>query len=324
MSNTPETSEKAQSRGSRFFQEVSLTARGIRWGYLLVAFCLSITLWYTVTVRDKVESWTDVQLVFKGAPENLVISDGLINKLAVRVRAARGLSRSLIGRESTVVVDLSAITRGSNAIAITRDMLPFNAAYEVIEISPSRIQVVADITATHEIELETGFSGKLPTDMFVASVSVTPPAITVSGADRLVSNITRVRVPVALGQDMSVGRTSMTVAVPAPTNVTVAPPQVTVDLDIGIRVRRIRLTRVVTSGVAPGEAVEIPSAKVTIVADIPETIAKNQDRLADIVAYVTLSDAALDTRTAPVSVTLPEYATLISVTPAEVTIPPTL
>ena len=322
MSKAPATPEKTPGQGVHSFQDVVLMAKGIKWSHALIAFCLSVTLWYTVTVRDKVESWIDVQVVFKGAPENLVISDGLINKLSVRVRAARGLSRSLVGRETTVVVNLSSITRGSNAIAITRDMLPFNAAYEVIEISPSRIQIVADVMASREIELETGFNGRLGPDLFVKSIKITPPVVTVSGADSLVTGIAKLLLPVPLGGDVPKGHSTVTVAVPAPSSVTVSPPQVSVDLEVDVRTRQMRLTRSVTVNGASGEnGPEISPARVTIVAEIPESIAKDQTRLAEITAQVSMPQhPGPGKQTLPVTVKLPENATLVSVTPPQVTV----
>lgn len=322
MSKTPATPEKQQSQGVHSIQDAILAARGIRWSYLLIAFCLSVALWYTVTVRDKVESWVDLQVVFRSAPENLVISDGLINKLSVRVRAARGLSSSIIGREGTVVVNLSSITRGSNAIAITRDMIPLSPAYEVMEISPSRIQIVADVKASREIELETGFNGKLGPDLFVKSIKISPPSVTVSGAESLVTNVTRVQLPVPLGPDVPKGLSSMTVAVPVPSNVTVSPPQVTVDMEVDIRTRQLKLTRnVIVDMETGGEPLETEPAKVAIVADIPESITKNSEQLAQITARVLVpQQLELGKRALPVTVDLPANATLVSVTPPEVAV----
>ncbi|MCC8193226.1 MAG: hypothetical protein LIP28_01075, partial [Deltaproteobacteria bacterium] len=121
----PSNTDKPQAHGKNYPRLILSALKGIRWTSACIAFCLAVTLWYAVTVRDKVETWVDVNVQFKGAPENLVISEGLINKVAVRIRVARGLSRSLTGREASMVVDLSKITRGSNAIPITRDFLPF-------------------------------------------------------------------------------------------------------------------------------------------------------------------------------------------------------
>ncbi|CAK7064361.1 MAG: hypothetical protein DELT_01577 [Desulfovibrio sp.] len=297
-------------------------AKGMRVSVAVVAFFLAVTLWYTVTVRDKVESWVDVQVVFKGAPENLIINDGLINKLAVRVRAARGLSRSLTGREATIVVDISSISKGSNAIAVTREMFPFNSAYEVIEVSPSRIIIEADTIASRDIGLESWFEGKLAPDLFVKSLSITPQTVSVRGGEKLVSGISRIRIPVPLSADVPAGHSTQTVAVPAPANVAVTPPQVAVEVEVGVRTKQMRFTRtVVPAAYADGHTPSIMPEKVTIVADIPESITKNEKLLESVVANVALPpDIGAEARTLPVAVVLPENATLVSVTPTEVAV----
>lgn len=314
----PEGGKKPQRR--IYLREAVALLKGIRLSVAAVAFCMAVTLWYTVTVRDKVESWVDVQVVFKGAPENLIISDGLINKIAVRVRVARGLSRGLTGRDAAVVVDLSSITKGSNAIAVTREMLPFNSAYEVMEVSPSRILVEADTLASRELALETWFEGKLAPDLYVKSASLSPRQVLIQGGEKRVSAVSRLRIPVMLNAGMVIGTSSQTVAVPAPANVMVTPPQVTVDLEIGVKTKQVRITRpVLVAWDGKGESPAVTPKRVTVVAEIPESFARDEKKMDSVTAEVTLpADTAPGARSALVRVSLPENATLISVTPAEV------
>jgi len=315
------TDKSSRPQGKNYWQLFVATVRDIRWPYAAIALCLAVTLWYTVTVRDKVETWVDVNVQFKEAPSNLTITEGLINKLAVRVRVARGLSRSLTGREASMVVDLSSITRGSNAIAVTSEMLPFSSAYEVVEMSPSRILIVADNMATRSIELGSRFDGKLAPDLFVKSIAFDTHTVEVSGAEAQVSGLSRITIPIPLSPDMPKGTTSVTVAVPMPANVTVTPPQVRVDIEIGVRTKQVKLVRdLAATGYSDGHVPAMTPGKVTIVADIPESLSKNKDALAAIGASVALPPNMLEPRTLPVSVQLPEHAELVSVTPSEVTV----
>ena len=312
-------SDKPQMQGKNYLSLFAAAVKGIRWSYSLIAFLLAVTLWYTVTVRDKVETWVDVQVQFKDAPSDLVITEGLINKLSVRVRVARGLSRGLTGREA-MVVNLSGITRGSNAIAVSRDMLPFTSAYEVVEISPPRILIVADTMSTREITLESLFDGKLAPDFFVKSIRLDPQAVELRGAETLIAGISRIRIPIPLAPDMPKGATSVTVAVPAPSNVAVMPPQVGVAIEIGVRTKQLKIVRDVgVTGYADGHSTDLVPAKVTIVADVPESLSRDKDALETITAAVALPpDIAARPRKLPVTVTLPGNADLVSVTPAEV------
>lgn len=309
-----------QSPGRTSVADIAGQVKGIRWSHAAIAFCLAVALWYTVTVRDKVESWVDVQVVFRNAPDNLVISDGLINRLAVRVRAARGLSRALSSRDATAVVDLSGITKGSNAIAIKRDMLSLGSAFEVVEVSPSRIVIEADTRASKSLPLEISFAGKLPADYYVKDIRLDPDAVTVRGAESVVSGMTQVTIPVPLAQDTPLGRSTLTVAVPAPFSVTVAPPQVSVDLDVALRTRSVTITRTVTYPELPdGLKPLLKPARVAITAEIPESVVKDEKKMAAITASVVAPQEPGEYPAhVPVTVSLPEGAVLTSITPAEV------
>ena len=321
MSSTHSLVDPSQHSGRKHIRSFIAVIAGVRWAYALIAFCLAATLWYAVTVRDKVETWVDIAVQFKGAPANLVIRSGLINKLAVRVHAAKGLSSSLQVRDASIVVDLSTITRGSNAITVTRNMLPFTAAYQVVEVSPARILVVADTMASREIELESEMEGKLTPDLFVESVRLDTPKITVSGAESLVSSVPRIVLPVTLAPDMVKGRNVLTVAVPAPANVTVTPPQVGIEVVVGVRTKTVTLVREVAFVGHTGGGLTVSPDKVSLVVNVPESLARNQETLDKVTTAVSVPpDFSGVLRSLGITVALPENAELVSVTPSEVTV----
>ena len=68
------------------------------WLYALMAFLMSVTLWYMVTGRERVETLVEVKLEFKGIPSGLVVREGLTNKISVRIRGPRG-RRTQLGAE---------------------------------------------------------------------------------------------------------------------------------------------------------------------------------------------------------------------------------
>jgi len=319
MNSASPNTDKLSTSGKSPLRSFFLSAKEIRWTYATIAFCLAVTLWYAVTVRDKVETWVDVAVQFKGAPANLIIREGLINKLAVRVRAARGLSSSLSGREASMVVDLSTITRGSNAITVTRDLLPFTSAYEVVEVSPARILIAADTMASREIELKSSIEGKLAPDLFVESLRLDTPKVTVSGAESLVSSIPQLVLPIVLAPDMIRGHNILTVAVPVPANVTVTPPQIGIDVVVEVRTKTLKLARNVIVEPVDGRVLSIIPGSVSLVVNMPESLVRDPEALGKVTAAVFLpSDFAGEPRTLSVTVALPENAELVSVTPAEV------
>ncbi len=81
---------------------------------LIIAIFLAIFLWYGITGSEKVESYIDVRLDYSGVPAGLVVTEGRVNKVTVRVRASEGLLRSAYDRDRTLVIDLSSVVKGKS------------------------------------------------------------------------------------------------------------------------------------------------------------------------------------------------------------------
>ena len=81
---------------------------------LIIAIFLAIFLWYGITGSEKVESYIDVRLDYSGVPAGLVVTEGRVNKVTVRVRASEGLLRSAYDRDRTLVIDLSSTREDSS------------------------------------------------------------------------------------------------------------------------------------------------------------------------------------------------------------------
>ena len=53
---------------------------------LLVAFAVAVGMWYVVSVRDRLEVQLEVGIEYNGIPSGLVVTDGLVSKVQVRLR----------------------------------------------------------------------------------------------------------------------------------------------------------------------------------------------------------------------------------------------
>ena len=302
------------------FHAIGQGLSGVQWAYLLVAFCFSATLWYGLTVRDKVETWVDVRLEYRGMPQNLVIRGGLVDKLSVRVRAAKGLIPGLTSRPYSLPLDLSKLVKGANAITIDEATLPFTGAYEIMEVSPSRIQILADTRETREMPVEAAYSGSLAQDFHVAGLKLSPDTVTVRGAESLVTALSRITVAVPLSSDMPVGVTVLQSMIHLPEGVTAEPSVVDINLEIAVRTKPVRVLREVMLEVPPGMQVKASPARVSIQAELPESTAHLASALAAITALVEIPDDAVTGSSilVPVRALLPESAKLTAITPENI------
>ena len=60
---------------------------------MLLAVFIAVSMWYMVSVRDRLEAQIEVNLDYVGVPANLVVTDGLISKAIVRLRGPETLLR---------------------------------------------------------------------------------------------------------------------------------------------------------------------------------------------------------------------------------------
>lgn len=307
-------------RFRQYTHGLRLTLASIQWAYLLIAFCFSVTLWYGLTVRDKVETWVDMRLEYRGMPSDLVVRGGLAEKISVRIRAARGLTRTLTARSYSLSLDLATLTKGTTTFQIDPSMLPFTAAYEIIEISPSRIQVIADNRGTREMPVEITFNGALAQDFYVSSVTVTPKNVTIQGAETLVNTLSRLTVPVFLNADMGKGTHEFQASVALQEGINADPPRVDVLVHVDIRTSPVRVLREVSLELPKGMEAKASPARVSIQAEVPASKAGTNAVLNAITATAVVPPGAEtgSILTIPLHIGLPDHATLTSVTPEEV------
>ena len=106
---------------------------------LLVAFAVAVGMWYVVSVRDRLEVQLEVGIEYNGIPSGLVVTDGLVSKVQVRLRGPEILLRSISSRSLTEAINLSNIKKGTTIVPLTSDnMGPSLRAFELVDVQPPR------------------------------------------------------------------------------------------------------------------------------------------------------------------------------------------
>ena len=143
---------------------------------LLVAVLAAVGMWYVVSVRDRLEAQVEVNIDYYGIPPNLVVTDGLISKITVRLRGPETLLRSIPQQRLTQAVDLSDIKKGVTVVPLGGDNLgPTFRAFELVDIQPPRIVIKADTLMERSVPLRTIVDSPLRGGaLTVENVSVSP------------------------------------------------------------------------------------------------------------------------------------------------------
>lgn len=291
----------------------------LRWREWIIAFLMAVVLWYGVSGSEKVESLLDVRVDYRGLPQGLVVRSGMVNKVAVRVRASAGMLRSLTGRDFAFFMDLSDVRKGENVLAINLSYLPFRSGVEVMEVSPSRISLIVDTVESKSVPLEADITGELPVD-HIAQVVFTPPEVVLTGASSVLDTISKLVVPVTLDSPVTLGVTDSKRLLPLPEGIDARPPEVQIARHIGIKRKLVVVTRTVQVDTPAQFGKFVRPDKVTISVAVPESQAGKAAANSAIQASAVPDRMEYGSHDLPVTATLPENAELVSIDPPRVTV----
>ena len=183
------------------------------WQYRVLAILLAMASWYVVSGQEKVETWLEVPLEFVNLPPQMEITSGLVSKLQVRIRGTSNQVRSLNVGRLAYKLDLGKISVGSNVIPLVPESMTVTSAVEVVEISPTRLELVADVVVSKTVPVRLDWTGLPGDDVQFKNSTVFPDQVTVTGfasALESVESISTALVQVPSDDSLSVaGRTRL-------------------------------------------------------------------------------------------------------------------
>ena len=291
----------------------------IRWKVLGIAFLLSFALWYSLSGSEKVESQFEVRVDYRGIPANLVVREGMINKINIRIRASEGQLRSMLGRSYNFALDLSQLQKGENVLPISIAQLPFHRGIEVIDITPPQITIIADSINTKTVPLTITYPTKSKFDQ-VIEAELSPQEVTISGPSELLDEIKKLNLALTSTEEYSLGTSTFTQAIPVPAGVTATPQEAAITVTASLNRKLVTITRpIILPALAAGFITAKPQ-KVSIQAMVPESLVNGIKDNTAITAAIDLEEYQKGTYILPVQVTLPEGAELIKVEPRTITV----
>ena len=157
---------------------------------ILLSLVFAVGLWYVVTGSAQVEADVAVRVEYRGLSSGLLVEEGMINSVNVRLRGPAELLRSLHDRDLTYTVDLSEVRRGANVIPLEPGRLLEFKAYEVVSSRPNRLVLEVDALAEKIVPLE---ASVIPpgenSELRLANVLLEPSFVTVQGPEHIVRTL---------------------------------------------------------------------------------------------------------------------------------------
>lgn len=289
---------------------------------VLLSLVIATGLWYLVVGRDHVETQVELRVEYRGLPEGLIIREGMVNHISVRLRGSAELLRNLHSRDLVYTVDLSGVQRGATALPLAVDSIPDFKAFEILEIIPSRLVLEADALTERVVPLENKLL-PLPADSpYVISHPILEPSfVTVKGPETQVNSLDRLIVVYDPTKNASEGPHEANVAIVAPPQVEITPPVTTLRYSLDMKTSSVNLDREVQLE-DEEEGYAVAPSTVHVELSVPESLVEDRDYLDAVRVVVrTPPDLAPGSRleVTPV-VMLPSGAGLVSIDPPSVTL----
>lgn len=292
----------------------------IRWQTASLALVLAIFTWFLVTGREKVESWIPVAVEMIGAQEGLIIHEGLVNQLDVRVRGPRELVRSLKEQKLGYPLDVSTLKVGKNAIEMDPENLDISDAYEIMEIKPPRLLLTVDRMSKKSVPVTVTWTGEesLNRDYKLVELGVTPAFVALDGPESLLEPMTEAHVVLEKTFEEEVPeRWSTDLPVITPEGVEATPGLVHIELRLGpkTQVIPVKIRSFVLD--APDDLdVSIATKEITLQIEGPIFLFRNDDFRSDVVISATIEPSVgAGKHQLPISVSLPENCSLVDSEP---------
>ncbi|MUM76866.1 YbbR-like domain-containing protein [Pseudodesulfovibrio sp. F-1] len=291
------------------------------WQTMLLALGLAIFTWFLVTGREVIETWVEMPVIMTNPPEGLIIEEGMVEKIQVRLRGPKGLVGNLSSQTLNYPLDVSRLGVGQQVVEIDASRLPLSSAYEIIEVRPNRLRLVVDRRMTKSIALEAAWSGQLNPDYVLREVRVTPQTVEVRGPETKLRKLSTIKVVMHEDfPDTVPERWAEDVGVEVPDEVRPSPGRVRVEALFGPKTREIWVKLPLSFDDPKGLRAAVAQDYVRLLIEGPIALFRNNEYRTDMTATLTFPDKPAEGRfDLDFSVTLPEGCSLVRKNPETIT-----
>ncbi|TVQ98257.1 MAG: hypothetical protein EA399_10790 [Desulfovibrionales bacterium] len=289
------------------------------WQYLVLAFALAVFSWYLVSGREKVDTWIQVPVEMVNMPEGYVVRQGMVNRIDVRVRGPRPMVRTIDMRNAFYPLDLAGLQVGLNQLDFENRNLSLSRAIEVVEIVPSRVDLLVDQILTKRVPVQKQLHVELHEDFELRAYAVNPAEVVLRGPRVMVEPVDEVQTQPVVVEDERPVRMERSAGLVLPPEVESSPSRVTLQLDFGEKQTEIDLEAKVTALRPTGMKMRLEPPTVQLTLQVPVSVARNAE-LAEQVRVVAAHLGELPSGQHEVGyrVELPAGVTLIGIEPERI------
>src|SRR3990172_5032906 len=157
----------------RFFQDLR---------YKLLALGIALLLWVVASGTSSVERGFDVPIAFDGVPEELVIVDRSTSEVNLRVSGSRAALRGVSPGAMEYSLDVSGAKQGMADYEVDVSQFDLPRGAKIVSRSPSSVMVKFERRGAKVVRVRPDLEGEPEAGFQVASVTVEPERVRITGA----------------------------------------------------------------------------------------------------------------------------------------------
>jgi YbbR domain-containing protein len=159
-------------------------------GWKLLSLAAAVALWFSVASEPELATLRSVPVEYKGPPDDLEISSNFVEDVVLEMRGPSSRLRDLRDARPAVVLDFSSVHQpGERTFTIDSSNASLPRGIQLVRSIPEQLRFRFEHRTTRQVPVDVRLSP--PHDGYaVASVQVTPPALSVTGPE---SSVERMR-----------------------------------------------------------------------------------------------------------------------------------
>lgn len=162
------------------------------WFLKILSLVFALILWFFVMGERKLEVGYAVPLELRNLPAGLMVANEVPSVVDVRISGPRTLLMNLRPDDISIAVDLKDLQPGLTSFRRLEERINIPSALKVTRISPSFVDLKLDREKEKTVPVVATLIGQLPDGAQLESVTVTPEAVTVVGAEGELKDVSEV------------------------------------------------------------------------------------------------------------------------------------
>ena len=157
-----------------------------------VALILAIIIWFLVVGEKNSEVRLIVPLELRNLPEHLEITQQSVSQVEVTVRGFSSVVKRLSPGDVDVHLDLTNVVEGTHSFALSPEEILGPVGTNVVQISPSHVEIVLDITTSKTVSVNPITRGTPVDGYVVGKVTADPKMVMIMGARGVLNTIAKI------------------------------------------------------------------------------------------------------------------------------------